>query len=75
MKLGEHYIKFLEAREDTAESFKPPEQSLDFVTPPVHNLVVFPRLNPVGLGLDYQSDFPDKKGYLQPTNYCKMILI
>ncbi|BCT69028.1 hypothetical protein NNRS527_02641 [Nitrosospira sp. NRS527] len=31
-------IKFLEVRENTAESFQPPEQSLDLVTPPVHNL-------------------------------------
>lgn len=53
---SEHYIQFLEAGEDTAESFQPPEQSLDLITPPVHNLVVFPRLNPVGLGRDYRNE-------------------
>src|SRR5690606_994218 len=45
----EHHIELLEAREDATETFQSAEQPLDLVAPPVHDAVVFPGLDAVGL--------------------------
>ena len=45
----EEDIEFLEAGEDSAEAFEPPEEPLDFVALFVESAVVFPGLDAVGL--------------------------
>jgi hypothetical protein len=44
----EEDIKFLEAGEDSAEAFEPPEEPLDFVALLVKSAGVFPGVDAVG---------------------------
>lgn len=46
----EHHVEFLEAGEDSSEPFESTKQSLYFITPLVHFLIVLPRFKPVGFG-------------------------
>lgn len=46
----EHYVEFLKSGEDAPEAFKSSEQAFDLITPPVHDLVIFPGLHAIGLG-------------------------
>lgn len=50
----EHDIEFIETREDTTESFEPPEQSFHLISFAVHGPVVFPRVQTVCL-YDYNA--------------------
>ena len=42
-KSQEHYVEFLESREDATKAFESAKQSFDFVTPSVHGAIVIPR--------------------------------
>ena len=45
----EHYIQFVESREDAPEAFKTAEQSFHFVSAFVHFPIVFPRFKAIAL--------------------------
>ena len=49
----EKNIEFLEAGEDSAEAFEPPEEPLDLVALLVESAIVFPWIDAVGLGWNH----------------------
>ena len=51
----EEGVELLEAREDTAETFEPAEQTFDLVALFVNGLIVVPGMQPIGLRRHYRN--------------------
>ena len=51
----EEGVELLEAREDTAETFEPVEQTFDLVALFVDGVIVVPGMQPIGLPRHYRN--------------------
>jgi len=60
---GEHHVELVKSGEDAAEAFQAAEEAFDFVAPPIHDRVVFPRAHTVGLGW-HDGDIAQIQGQL-----------